>query len=68
MPSNIAKGIAPISAAAIWTVGGNYLPVKWTVSLVVSSFSSCVRPGDTSPPPEKSSATVKSISSEHAAV
>ena len=34
MPSNIAKGIAPISAAAIWTVGGNYLPVEWTVLLV----------------------------------
>jgi hypothetical protein len=25
MPSNIAKGIAPISAAAIWTVGGDYV-------------------------------------------
>jgi hypothetical protein len=34
MPSNIAKGIAPISAAAIWTFGGNYLPVVWTVLLV----------------------------------
>jgi amino-acid N-acetyltransferase len=34
MPSNIAKGIAPISAAAIWTIGGNYLPVEWTVLLV----------------------------------
>jgi MFS family permease len=34
MPSNIAKGIAPISAAAIWTVGGNYVPVEWTVLLV----------------------------------
>jgi hypothetical protein len=34
MPSNIAKGIAPISAAAIWTVGGNYVPVEWSVLLV----------------------------------
>jgi MFS family permease len=34
MPSNIAKGIAPISAAAIWTAGGNYVPVEWTVLLV----------------------------------
>jgi predicted MFS family arabinose efflux permease len=34
MPSNIAKGIAPISAAAIWTIGGNSLPVEWTVLLV----------------------------------
>jgi GNAT superfamily N-acetyltransferase len=34
MPSNIAKGIAPISAAAIWTFRGSYLPVVWTVSLV----------------------------------
>jgi hypothetical protein len=34
MPSNIAKGIAPISAAAIWTVGGDYAPVEWTVLLV----------------------------------
>lgn len=25
MPSNLAKGIAPISAAAIWTISGNYL-------------------------------------------
>ncbi|RKF36456.1 MFS transporter [Paraburkholderia fungorum] len=34
MPSNIAKGIAPISAAAIWTVRSNYVPVEWTVLLV----------------------------------
>ncbi|MFL9897012.1 MFS transporter [Paraburkholderia fungorum] len=34
MPSNIAKGIAPISAAAIWACGGSYLPVEWTVLLV----------------------------------
>lgn len=34
MPSNIAKGIAPISAAAIWTIDGNYAPVEWTVLLV----------------------------------
>jgi MFS family permease len=40
MPSNIAKGIAPISAAAIWTMTGNYLPVEWTV-LAVSLVSMC---------------------------
>jgi MFS family permease len=34
MPSNIAKGIAPISAAAIWSIGENYAPVEWTVLLV----------------------------------
>jgi predicted MFS family arabinose efflux permease len=38
MPSNIAKGIAPISAAAIWAMTDNYLPVEWTV-LVVSLVS-----------------------------
>ena len=31
MPSNIAKGIAPISAAAIWSVERRYLPVEWVV-------------------------------------
>ncbi|MEX3948992.1 MFS transporter [Paraburkholderia sp. EG287B] len=40
MPSNIAKGIAPISAAAIWTMTGNYLPVEWAV-LGVSLVSAC---------------------------
>jgi hypothetical protein len=34
MPSNIAKGIAPISAAAIWASGRSYFPVEWTVLLV----------------------------------
>jgi len=38
MPSNIAKGIAPISAAAIWSVQQRYLPVEWVV-LVVSLLS-----------------------------
>ncbi|QGZ61091.1 MFS transporter [Paraburkholderia acidisoli] len=33
-PSNIAKGIAPISAALIWTIGQTYVPVEWTVLLV----------------------------------
>ncbi|MEX3845372.1 MULTISPECIES: MFS transporter [unclassified Paraburkholderia] len=36
-PSNIAKGIAPISAATIWAIGHSYRPVEWavlTVSLV----------------------------------
>ncbi|WP_446686731.1 hypothetical protein [Paraburkholderia dipogonis] len=40
MPSNIAKGIAPISAAAIWTMTGNYLPVEWE-GLGVSLVSAC---------------------------
>jgi predicted MFS family arabinose efflux permease len=34
MPSNIAKGLAPISAAAIWAIGHNYVPVEWAVLLV----------------------------------
>ncbi|CAE6853109.1 hypothetical protein R69746_07453 [Paraburkholderia aspalathi] len=34
MSSNIAKGIAPISAAAIWTASGNYVAVEWTVLMV----------------------------------
>lgn len=34
MPSNIAKGVAPISAAAVWAAGGSYVPVEWTVLLV----------------------------------
>jgi len=34
MPSNIAKGIAPISAAAIWAIRSNYLLVEWIVLLV----------------------------------
>ena len=38
MPSNIAKGIAPISAAAIWTIGASYLLVEWTV-LIISLVS-----------------------------
>lgn len=37
-PSNIAKGIAPISAATIWAIERNYLPVEWTV-LIVSLVS-----------------------------
>lgn len=34
MPSNIAKGIAPISAAAIWRIEQRYVPVEWVVLLV----------------------------------
>ncbi|WP_081723559.1 MFS transporter [Paraburkholderia mimosarum] len=34
MPSNIAKGIAPISAAMIWTIDRDYGAVEWTVLLV----------------------------------
>ncbi|CAB3796058.1 hypothetical protein LMG28688_04226 [Paraburkholderia caffeinitolerans] len=33
-PSNIAKGIAPISAALIWTIGQNYVAVEWAVLLI----------------------------------
>lgn len=34
MPSNIAKGIAPISAAMIWSIGQGYAAVEWSVLLV----------------------------------
>ena len=34
MPSNVAKGIAPISAAAIWSIQHRYLPVEWVILLV----------------------------------
>lgn len=34
MPSNIAKGVAPISAAAIWSVSRAYGLVEWTILLV----------------------------------
>ena len=37
LPSNIAKGIAPISAATIWSIQDRYGPVEWmilSVSLV----------------------------------
>jgi hypothetical protein len=30
-PSNIAKGIAPISAAALWTIHRNYALVEWVI-------------------------------------
>lgn len=33
-PSNLAKGIAPISAATIWSFEQSYLPVEWAVLLV----------------------------------
>lgn len=38
MPSNFAKGIAPISAAAIWSFEQRYIPVEWVI-LLVSSMS-----------------------------
>jgi len=38
MPSNIAKGIAPISAAAIWAIQRDYMPVE-AVVLAVSLVS-----------------------------
>ena len=31
LPSNIAKGVAPISAAAIWTIQHRYGPVEWVI-------------------------------------
>jgi predicted MFS family arabinose efflux permease len=38
MPSNIAKGIAPISAAAIWAIQRDYMPVE-AIVLAVSLVS-----------------------------
>jgi hypothetical protein len=49
------KAVSPISAATIWTVDGDYLPVEWTVPLVsrlsAAAFVIAVRllpPGNTS--------------------
>jgi hypothetical protein len=28
------KGVSPISAATIWAIDGDYLPIEWTVLLV----------------------------------
>ena len=33
-PSNVAKGIAPIAAASIWSLARHYEPVEWTVFIV----------------------------------
>jgi len=33
-PSNVAKGIAPIAAASIWSFARHYEPVEWTVFVV----------------------------------
>lgn len=33
-PSNVAKGIAPIAAASIWSFAHHYEPVEWTVFVV----------------------------------
>jgi predicted MFS family arabinose efflux permease len=33
-PSNVAKGIAPIAAASIWSLAHGYVAVEWTVFLV----------------------------------
>ncbi len=38
VPSNLAKGIAPLSAAAIWALRDSYLEVEWVI-LVVSLLS-----------------------------
>jgi len=62
-PSNIAKGIAPISAAALWTVQRNYALVEWVilgVSLVSTStflvamrFAPAHRPANEPPQPAR---------------
>jgi hypothetical protein len=61
------QGHAPISAAAIWTVGENYL-LRMDRVAGVAGFSRCFRPGRHVSSPGKSSTTVRSISSEHAAM
>lgn len=33
-PSNVAKGVAPIAAASIWSLTHGYVTVEWTVFLV----------------------------------
>ncbi|CDY74640.1 FIG00460211: hypothetical protein [Caballeronia glathei] len=33
-PSNVAKGVAPIAAASIWSLTHGYVAVEWTVFLV----------------------------------
>lgn len=44
LPSNIAKGIAPIAAASIWSFTRGYAAVEWTVLLVslLSAIAFCV--------------------------
>ncbi|MEB2541716.1 MFS transporter [Burkholderia cenocepacia] len=34
IPSNVAKGIAPITAAAIWSLAHGYVAVEWTIFAV----------------------------------
>jgi hypothetical protein len=34
VPSNVAKGIAPIAAASIWSFTHGYVAVDWTAFLV----------------------------------
>ncbi|MFM0329462.1 MFS transporter [Paraburkholderia strydomiana] len=43
-PSNIAKGIAPIAAASIWSFTRSYIAVEWAVLLVslLSAIAFCV--------------------------
>lgn len=40
-PSNIAKGIAPIAAAGIWSITHGYRAVEWTVFLVSTVSAAC---------------------------
>lgn len=46
MPSKIAKEVASIAAAVIWTVGGNYLAVSLDCVAGAAGFSGRVRIGD----------------------
>ena len=41
LPSNLAKGIAPIAAATIWSLTRSYPAVEWTVSLVSMISAVC---------------------------
>lgn len=47
VPSNVAKGVAPIAAASIWNFTRGYVAVEWTVFLVsilsVTAFFLAVR-------------------------
>ncbi len=38
LPSNLAKGIAPISAAALWSIRGSYVPVEWDCVRRIADF------------------------------
>lgn len=54
LPSNIAKGIAPIAAAGLWAINHNYFAVEWTalaISVVSAiAFIYAIRAGKQSVP------------------